>query len=147
MTTPEDKEDPDVTMVRALQLALKIAQENVARKQVKHVHFDQSIHSRNGPPPLVIPQIPTSTPIHTSSQPPPTPSTQYVFQSPLDNPSANKRILDNIMQTAISLPISDILAISPELRKQFKDQLWDEYEHTLHRAKDGTITAHHSIPL
>ncbi|OJA08918.1 hypothetical protein AZE42_13902, partial [Rhizopogon vesiculosus] len=75
-----------------------------------------------------------------------------------------------MMQTAISLPVSDILAISPKLRKQFKDQtttrrvavsmasanelsghsperLWDEYEHTLHCAEDGTITAHHSIPL
>ncbi|OJA09876.1 hypothetical protein AZE42_12331 [Rhizopogon vesiculosus] len=26
-------------------------------------------------------------------------------------------------------------------------RLWDEYEHTLHHAKDGTITAHHSILL
>ncbi|OJA13432.1 hypothetical protein AZE42_13365 [Rhizopogon vesiculosus] len=39
------------------------------------------------------------------------------------------------------------MASANELSGCSPKRLWDEYEHTLHRAEDGTITAHHSIPL
>jgi hypothetical protein len=74
------------------------------------------------------------------------------------------------MKTPIAIPVQDIFSIAPEVRKQFREQtttrrvpvttvsvhelagrnpqdIWGDFEGTLHRSEDGTITAHHSVPL
>ncbi|KAJ8594380.1 hypothetical protein M405DRAFT_729842 [Rhizopogon salebrosus TDB-379] len=110
----------------------------------------------------------TSAPIDTSKSTI-VPSTQYSYQCPLEDPTANKRVLDSVMQTVVSIPVQDILSIAPEVCKQVKEQmttrrvsvhvavaelaghhperLWGEFEHMLNRSDNGSITAHHSIPL
>ncbi|OAX32821.1 hypothetical protein K503DRAFT_860127 [Rhizopogon vinicolor AM-OR11-026] len=44
-TAPEDKEDPDITTVHTVQLVLKIAQENIARKQAPTSHQEKPLGS------------------------------------------------------------------------------------------------------
>jgi hypothetical protein len=181
----DEDSDPDMANVRALKHALQMAQNKVAKKQAKSVRFHTPLSSNANPvrstanniEEIVSPQVKdtsdtvvssTSTPIDTSKSTI-APSAQYSYQCPLEDSTANKRVLDSVMQTVVSIPVHDILSIAPEVRKQVKEQmttrrvlvnvavaelaghhperLWGEFEHTLNRSENGSITAHHSIPL
>jgi hypothetical protein len=62
-------------------------------------------------PPPVVPRLdPTS-----SSQP------QYRYQSPIEDPTLAKSIINRALDTSISLSQRELLAISPDLRRQMKD--------------------------
>jgi hypothetical protein len=155
--------------VRALKHALQMAQNKVAKKQAKSVRFHIPLplnanpvrSAANNIEEIVSPQVKDTNDTVVPSTPTPidiskltiAQSTQYSYQCPLEDPTANKRVLDSVMQTVVSIPVQDILSIAPEVRKQVKEQmttrrvsvnvavtelaghhperLWGEFEHTL----------------
>jgi hypothetical protein len=97
-------------------------------------------------------------------------SPQFKYQFPLEDPAASTRILESIRKSQIIVPLEDILSAAPDVRKQFRDQtttrrvpvgtvsvhelagrdpheIWGNYEDSLHRSDNGTITGRHSVPL
>jgi hypothetical protein len=65
---------------------------------------------------------PASTPAFRPGQStPPTTQPQYRYQSPIEDPTIAKSIVDRALDTTISLTQRELLAISPDLRRQLKD--------------------------
>ncbi|KAG2746277.1 hypothetical protein P692DRAFT_201867879, partial [Suillus brevipes Sb2] len=61
----------------------------------------------------------TSTPAHAVPAPPPTGT--YRLSCALEDKGAEKRITDQILDITIQVPVRDILAVSPDIRKNFRD--------------------------
>ena len=61
----------------------------------------------------------TSTPAHAVPAPPPTGT--YRLSCALEDKGAEKRITDQILDITIQVPVRDIFAVSPNIRKNFRD--------------------------
>ncbi|KAG2748104.1 hypothetical protein P692DRAFT_201715678, partial [Suillus brevipes Sb2] len=61
----------------------------------------------------------TSTPAHAVPAPPPTGT--YCLSCALEDKGAEKRITDQILDITIQVPVRDIFAVSPDIRKNFRD--------------------------
>ena len=46
---------------------------------------------------------------------------QYCYQSPIEDPTIAKNVINRALDTSISLSQSELLAISPDLRRHMKD--------------------------
>ncbi|KAG2336086.1 hypothetical protein BDR05DRAFT_1006175 [Suillus weaverae] len=51
------------------------------------------------------------------------PLNQYRYSYPLEDKNADKCVLEHILNTTISIPIREILAVPPDVRKVFRDQM------------------------
>ena len=116
--------------------------------------------------------MPTPAPTPAKKVPTTTPTTnQYKYSFPIEDASANKRVLDQFLELPFAVNVRDLLSIAPEFRKQFREstttrrvpvgetvsvneligrspeRLWEQYEETLNRTDEGTIAGHHSVPL
>ncbi|KIK33773.1 hypothetical protein CY34DRAFT_61867, partial [Suillus luteus UH-Slu-Lm8-n1] len=101
----------------------------------------------------------------------PAPTGAYRLSCPLEDKSAEKRITDQILDITLPVPIRDILAVSPDIRKSMRDlssnkrvtvgtvsvnelsshpvtHHWmRQYEDARMRSDDGRIVADHFAPL
>ena len=92
---------------------------------------------------------------------------------PLKDKSAPRRVLDRVVDTSVPIPVKDLIAASPEFRKQFQDltmvkrvtntssnsvqvhelsgldpaSVSRDFGDKVHWNDDGLIIAHHSLPL
>jgi hypothetical protein len=114
---------------------------------------------------------PANTPSPAASASTPAPSGAYRLSCPLEDKSAEKRITDQILDVTLPVPIRDILAVSPDIRKSMRDlssnkritvgtvsvnelsshpvtNHWmRQYEDARMRSDDGRIVADHFAPL
>ncbi|KAG2338268.1 hypothetical protein BDR05DRAFT_847302, partial [Suillus weaverae] len=98
-------------------------------------------------------------------------SNQYRYSYPLEDKNADKHILEHILDMTISIPIREILAISPDVHKVFCDQTTTKhitvgtvsvnellsqpeleewmrgYDEVRLRSNDGKVIADHYMPL
>ena len=49
------------------------------------------------------------------------PSSQYRYSFPLEDETASKRMLDNVLAASIEVPVKDLFAVAPDFRKQFHE--------------------------
>ncbi|KIK32645.1 hypothetical protein CY34DRAFT_60204, partial [Suillus luteus UH-Slu-Lm8-n1] len=98
-------------------------------------------------------------------------STQYRYTFPLEDKEADKQVTDQILDTSVSIPIRELIAVSTDVRKVFKDmttmkrvtvsttlvnkligapvtkQYIKNNDEFLKRSDDGRIVADHFKPL
>ncbi|KAG1765354.1 hypothetical protein EDD22DRAFT_1015293 [Suillus occidentalis] len=94
---------------------------------------------------------PTNTPPPVASTPMPTPSGAYRLSCPLEDKGAEKCITDQILDIMLPVPIRDILAVSPDIRKSMHNLSSNKrvtigtvsYEDARMRIDDGHIVADH----
>lgn len=99
------------------------------------------------------------------------PTTQYRYTFPLEDKEADKRVTDRMLDTSVSIPIRELIAVSTDVRKVFKDmtttkrvtvgtalvneltgapvtkQYIKDNDEFLKRSDDGRIVADHFKPL
>jgi hypothetical protein len=101
---------------------------------------------------------------------PAAPNPQFKLAFPSEDPTASARIVNTFLDSPITVPMRDMLSVSPEVKKQLREQtatqrvstntisvnelagrnpedVWGPYERTLHRNDAGLIVGHHSVPL
>ena len=92
---------------------------------------------------------------------------------PLEDKSTPRQVLDQVLDTSVPIPVKDLIAASPEFRKQFRDlttvkrvtntssnsvqvhelsglnpaSVSHDFGDKVHRNDDGLIVAHHSLLL
>ena len=91
---------------------------------------------------------------------------------PLDDETAPKRLLDQVLETTMPVPVRELIAVAPEVCKQLKDlstakcipistntiqvnelagrdpgEVDRAFGDRVHRSDDGLIVAHHSLLL
>jgi hypothetical protein len=98
---------------------------------------------------------------------------QYRYSFPLEDDTTPKRVLDQVLETSIPVPVKELFAVSLEFRKQFRDltttkwvtsgsaiqvqvnklsghdpdHISREFVDRILRNEDGLIVAHHNLPL
>ena len=100
------------------------------------------------------------------------PSGQFRYSFPLEDETAPKRLLDRVLATTVPVPVRELIAVAPDVRKQLKDLTTTKcipistntiqvnelagrdpgavdraFGSHVHRSDDGLIVTHHSIPL
>jgi hypothetical protein len=65
------------------------------------------------------------------------PAGQYRYSFPLEDDTAPKRVLDQVLETSVPVPVKELFAVSPEFRKQFRDLT------TTKRVTSGSGSANH----
>jgi hypothetical protein len=154
--------------VAACALALETAQKDLARhKQSARVEEIASPQVKAGAE-----KSPTASKNVGQSRPgkPTVPNPQFKLAFPAEDPTASARIVNSFLDSSITVPMRDILSVSPEVKRHFRDQtatqrvatntmsvnelagrnpedVWGPYERTLHRNDAGVIVGHHSVPL
>jgi hypothetical protein len=108
--------------------------------------------------------IPNDPPTNQSSM-------QYRYAFPLENKDADKRVVDRMLDSTISMPMHELIAVSTDVRKVFKDltttkritvgtvaineissvpetqEFFKKYDGCLQRSDDGRIVAEHFMLL
>jgi hypothetical protein len=98
---------------------------------------------------------------------------QYRYSFPLEDNTTPKRVLDQVLETSVPVPVKELFAVSPEFRKQFHnltmtkrvtsgsanqvqvnelsgrdpDHISREFGDWILHNEDGLIVAHHNLPL
>jgi hypothetical protein len=95
---------------------------------------------------------------------------QFKLVFPVEDLTASDRIVNKILDLPITMPMCNVLSISPEVKKQLQEQtatqwvttntisvnelagrnpedVWGPYDRTLHHNDAGLIVRHHSVPL
>ena len=100
------------------------------------------------------------------------PQGQFRYSFPLNDETAPKRLLDQVLETTMPVPVRELIAVAPEVRKQLKDlstakcipistntiqvnelagrdpgEVDQAFGDRVHRSDDGLIVAHHSVLL
>jgi hypothetical protein len=101
------------------------------------------------------------------------PASQYRYSFPLEDDTTPKRVLDQVLETSVPVPVKELFAVSPEFRKQFHDlttmkqvtsgsanhvqvnelsgrdpdHVSREFGDRILHNEDGLIVAHHNLPL
>jgi hypothetical protein len=65
------------------------------------------------------------------------PAGQYRYSFPLEDDTAPKRVLDQVLETSVPVPVKELFAVSPEFRKQFRNLT------TTKRVTSGSGSANH----
>ncbi|KIN94708.1 hypothetical protein M404DRAFT_167568, partial [Pisolithus tinctorius Marx 270] len=122
----------------------------------------------NDPTPVAVVPSQTTYPASAHNQ------NQYCYSFPLRGEAAPKCIMEHILETSIALPVKELFAVAPEFHKQFRDitmvkcitthkievvyevneltscdpqQIMCEYGDCVICSDDGSIIAHHTLPL
>ena len=100
------------------------------------------------------------------------PSGQIRYSFPLEDETSPKCLLDWVLMTTVLVPVRELIAVAPDVRKQLKDLTTAKHipistntvqvnelaghdpraaDHAfgscVHRSDDGLIITHHSVPL
>ena len=101
-----------------------------------------------------------------------TPSRQFRYSFPLEDETAPKHLLDQVLVTTVPVLVRELITVAPDVRKQLKDLATAKhipistntvqvnklaghdpgvvdraFGSCVHHSDDGLIIAHHSIPL
>jgi hypothetical protein len=142
-----------------------VTAEEIVSPQVKEAAGKPTPSTTTAPKPatatsnIVAPTIPTPT------------VPKYKYVSPLDDKTADKRIVDRMLDTNVNLPMRELFAVSQDVRKIFREltttkrvsegtltvneliarpeikDFLKRYDDCLARAEDGRIVAAHFEPL
>ena len=116
--------------------------------------------------------MPSSTSSNANSSSSFVPSSQYRYSFPLEDETASKRMLDNVLAASVKVPVKDLFAVAPDFRKQFREitvtkhiaaltnvvqvnelsgrdpELIEcEYGDRILRNDEGLIVVHYNLPL
>ena len=100
------------------------------------------------------------------------PSGQFRYSFPLEDKTAPKRLLNQVLATTVPVPVRELITVAPDVHKQLKDLTTARcipistntiqvnelagrdpgavdraFRSHVHHSDDGLIIAHHSIPL
>ena len=116
--------------------------------------------------------MPSSTSSNANGSSSFVPSSQYRYSFPLEDKTASKRMLDNVLAASVEVPVKDLFAVAPDFWKQFREitttkriaastnvvqvnelsghdpELVEcEYGDRILWNDEGLIVAHHNLPL
>ena len=116
--------------------------------------------------------MPSSTSSNANGSSSFVPSSQYRYSFPLEDKTASKRMLENVLAANVKVPVKDLFAVAPDFQKQFReitvtkhiaastnvvqvnelsgrdpDLVEREYGDWILRNNEGLIVAHHNLPL
>jgi glutamate synthase domain-containing protein 2 len=92
--------------------------EEVASPQVKATASKPNVQPN---PKATVVQPAATTSAASNKQPANQSSTQFRYTFPLEDKGADKRVTDRMLDTSVSIPIRELIVISTDVRKVFKD--------------------------